>query len=151
MHIWHQRQDSNLGHIGRKRVLSPLHYTLSSHRCYKMEKLALLQTPQKENYRWMEALLIREFSQAGKIVLSLRKFMETSLENSKVLSVLLYHCGLGDPTHLRPKSSICHPMSAIGVNLCTTALIGWEWRGQHTLPYKTELWHSLFVFRSCKI
>ena len=42
--------------------------------------------------------------------------METSLENSKVLSVLLYCGALGDPTHLRPKSSICHPMSAIGVN-----------------------------------
>lgn len=77
----------------------------------------------------MEALLIREFSQAGKIFLSLRKFMETSLENSKVLRMLLNRCGLRDPTHLRPKSSICHPMSAIGVNLCTTAVIGRDGRG----------------------
>ena len=47
---------------------------------------------------------------------SLRKFMETSLENSKVLSLLLYCGGVGDPTHLRPKSSKCYPLSAIGVN-----------------------------------
>ena len=77
----------------------------------------------------MEALLIREFSQAGKIFLSLRKFMETSLENSKVLRMLLNRYGLRDPTHLRPKSSICHPTSAIGVNLCTTAVIGRDGRG----------------------
>ena len=65
--------------------------------------------------------------------LSLRKYMETSLENFKVLSLLSYRCGLGDPIHLRPKSSICHPMVAIGVNLFTTALTGQEGRGQHTL------------------
>ena len=107
MHIWCRRQDSNPGHIGRRRVLSPLHYTLAPHPCYQMKKLPLFhQTAQKEDHRGMEALLIRKFSQAGKIFLSLRKYMEISLENSKVLSMLLYHCGLRDPTHLRPKSSM---------------------------------------------
>ena len=29
-HIWCQCQDSNLGHMGRKRVLSPLHHPMLS-------------------------------------------------------------------------------------------------------------------------
>ena len=77
--------------------------------------------------------MIRKCSQAGESFLSLRKYMEISLENFKVLSMLLYHCGLGDLTHLRPKRSICHPKAAIGVNLFTTALTGQEGRVQHTL------------------
>ena len=111
-HIWRGRQDSNQDHIGGRLLLSPLHYTLAPHPCYHLKS-----SPGHGG------TFEQKIFPGSKDFFIFKKLMEASLENSKVMNVLVYSCGLGDPTHLRPKSSICHPMSAIGVNLFTTALM----------------------------